>query len=61
MAILGIIEAFYQGEIGAQLENIIQGLRLRPLRLYSSHKPQVMNRCQPPLVFRGHFLSRGVK
>lgn len=61
MATPGIIEAFYHGEIGAQLENIIQGLRLRPLRLHPSHKPQVMNRYHPPLVFRGRFLSRGVK
>ena len=61
MATLGIIEAFYHGGIGAQSENIIQGIRLRPLRLHPSHKLQVMNHYHPPLVFRGRFLSRGVK
>ena len=61
MATLGIIEASYQGEIGAQLENIIQGLRLHRPRPHPSQKPQVMNRYHPPLVFRGRFLLRGVK
>ena len=61
MASLGIIEAFYHGGIGAQLENIIQGLHLRPLCLHPSHKPQVTNRYHPQLVFKGRFLSQGVK
>ena len=61
MATLGITDAFYHGEIGAQLENIIQGirLRLRPLRLHPTHKPPVTNHYHLQLVFRGRFLLQG--
>ena len=62
MATLGIIDVFCHGEIGAQSENINQGIRLRPrpLRLHPSHKPLVMNHYNLPPVFRGRFLLRGV-
>lgn len=61
MATLGIIDAFYHGETGVQLGNIIQGVRLRPLRQHPSHRPQVVNRYHPLLVFRGRFLLLGAK
>ena len=61
MATLGITDVFYHGEIGAQLENIIQAIRLHPrhLRLHPTHKPPVTNHYHLPLVFRGRFLLRG--
>ena len=62
MATLGITDVFYRGEIGAQSENINQGIRLRPrpLRLHPSHKLPVMNHYSLPPVFREPFLLQGV-